>query len=151
VSFDTLLTVVFVVVFIVLPLVSRVLRERNRPPTAQRGATPPRAPEGTVLDGTPPVAEGELPAWLAEAQRRVREARERAGARGRWYRRIPSRRWRPPTGRIPWYLRTPIVASRRGVPWGARWYRTTPSATLSPEPVGRNAAAAAWAARAYRR
>ncbi len=77
-SFDTLLTVVFVVVFIVLPLVSRVLRERNRPPTAQRGATPPRAPEGTVLDGTPPVAEGELPAWLAEAQRRVREARERA-------------------------------------------------------------------------
>ncbi len=79
-SFDTLLTLVFVVVFIVLPLVSRVLRERNRPPTAQRGGTPPRAPEGTVLDGTPPAADGELPAWLAEAQRRVREARERATA-----------------------------------------------------------------------
>jgi hypothetical protein len=80
VSFDTLLTVVFVVVFIVLPLVSRVLRERNRPPTAQRGNTPPRTPEGTAPDRTAPPAEAELPAWLAEAQRRVREARERATA-----------------------------------------------------------------------
>jgi len=85
VSFDTLLTVLFVVVFIVLPLVSRVLRERNRPPTSRQGPARPPASGDAPAEPAPPVRRGDggqtdLPAWLAEAQRRVREARERATA-----------------------------------------------------------------------
>ncbi len=91
-SFDTLLTVVFVVVFIVLPLVSRVLRERNRPPSSRGGPARPPAPGDTPTATTSPDRQGQgdtgqgdgeqsdLPAWVLEAQRRVREARERAGA-----------------------------------------------------------------------
>jgi hypothetical protein len=80
VSFDTLLTVLFVVVFIVLPLVSRVLRERNRPPTSGQGPARPPAPGGSPAEQAPPSGQGDLPEWVAEAQRRVREARERATA-----------------------------------------------------------------------
>jgi len=90
VSFDTLLTVLFVVVFIVLPLVSRVLRERNRPPTGRQGPARPPATGDTAAEPAPPSGQGDsgqgdsgpgdLPAWVAEAQRRVREARERATA-----------------------------------------------------------------------
>ncbi len=79
-SFDTLLTLLFVVVFIVLPLVSRVLRERNRPPTSRQGPTRPPAPDGSPAEQVPPRGQGDLPEWVAEAQRRVREARERATA-----------------------------------------------------------------------
>ncbi len=65
-SLDTLLSVLFVVVFIVLPLVSRVLQARNRPKAGGR-PMPPSA--GPPRDAVPP--------WLAEAQRRVREAQAR--------------------------------------------------------------------------
>lgn len=77
-SFDTLLTVLFVVVFIVLPLVSRVLRERNRPPTSRQGTARPPAPGGAPAGQASPGGDGDLPDWVAEAQRRVGEARERA-------------------------------------------------------------------------
>jgi len=95
VSFDTLLTVLFVVVFIVLPLVSRVLRERNRPPASRQPPARPRAPGSTPAETAPTSGQGnggqegtgqegtggsDLPAWVVEAQRRVREARERATA-----------------------------------------------------------------------
>ncbi len=79
-SFDALLTLLFVVVFIVLPLVSRVLRERNRPPTSRQGPARPSAPGGSPAEQAPPSGQGDLPEWVAEAQRRVREARERATA-----------------------------------------------------------------------
>jgi len=83
INFDALLTLLFLVVFFVLPLLSRVMRGRGRPPTTRPGGAPQR-PGGPPTQGagapgerpTGPVVGGEqdTPAWLREAQRRVRDA-----------------------------------------------------------------------------
>ncbi len=79
-SFDTVLSLLFLLVFIVLPVLSRILRRRAGTPRAGSESAERTTP------GRPPSADvgGEVPPWLAEAQRRVREAREaeRGGARG---------------------------------------------------------------------
>ncbi len=88
INFDALLTLLFLVVFFVLPLLSRVMRGRGRPPTTRPGGAPQRPggppTQGTGAPGerpTGPVAGGDqdTPAWLREAQRRVRDAQ--AGGR----------------------------------------------------------------------
>ncbi|MEJ2287138.1 MAG: hypothetical protein P8Y02_00580 [Deinococcales bacterium] len=84
-SLDTVLTLLFLVVFVVLPLVSRILRERNRRAAGQTGTGgAPKA--GRPTEGTPGAGPGrqadaeQVPPWLAEAQRRVQEARARTTA-----------------------------------------------------------------------
>jgi hypothetical protein len=67
VSLDTLLSILFLLVFIVLPLLSRAMRKSSQ----QRPGAPPRPPQGNMPD----FGEADAPPWLAEAQRRVREAR----------------------------------------------------------------------------
>ncbi len=74
-SLDTVLSLLFLVFFIGLPVVSRILRDRNRrssgragtggAPPSRRGAAPAQPPD-----------QADVPPWLAEAQRRVREASE---------------------------------------------------------------------------
>lgn len=71
-SFNTVLTVLFLLVFIVLPLLSRAMRQSSRP---RNGGLPPVPP-----GGRPDAGEAEVPPWVAEAQRRVREARAEASA-----------------------------------------------------------------------
>lgn len=84
-SLDTLLSILFVVVFIVLPLVSRALRRSSGTPSGpSRPARPSQPPgEGSAApnEAAPGGASaGEGPPWLVEAQRRVREAQARGAA-----------------------------------------------------------------------
>ncbi|HKI57731.1 MAG TPA: hypothetical protein VKA00_00770 [Trueperaceae bacterium] len=67
-SLDTLLSVLFLLVFIVLPLLSRAFRQGPRAGGGGPQQRPPASPE-----------DAEAPPWLAEAQRRVREARQAVG------------------------------------------------------------------------
>lgn len=73
-SLDTLLSILFLLVFIVLPLLSRAFRQ----------GSPPGRSSGRETSGRPPASapgpeRADEPPWLAEAQRRVREARDAAG------------------------------------------------------------------------
>lgn len=67
-SLGTLLSILFLLVFIILPLLSRAFRQGSGPGTG--------SPQRPVRPG---ADDEELPPWLAEAQRRVREARGEAG------------------------------------------------------------------------
>ena len=82
IDFDTLLSLLFLVFFVGLPLLSRVMRQRNRnqAPPGRGGDTP--SDRGAAADRgqatrTQPRAD-DLPAWVREAQRRVQEAERRA-------------------------------------------------------------------------
>jgi len=79
VSFGTILSLLFLLIFIVLPLLSRVMRQGPQAGSGAPGRRPqppgrpqPRQP-GDAAQG-----QGGTPPWLAEAQRRVREARGEA-------------------------------------------------------------------------
>lgn len=74
-SLDTVLSLLFLVFFIGLPVVSRILRDRNRRSTGRAG-TGGAPPSGRGAAPAQPPDQADVPPWLAEAQRRVREASE---------------------------------------------------------------------------